>query len=62
MSMPYHLGTGYFGGFMLYFATLISSATGDIFDGLWYAVIIAVTSLIIGFFVLPETKDRDVTS
>jgi MFS family permease len=62
MSMPYHLGTGYFGGFMLYFATLIASATGDIFDGLWYAVIIAVASLIIGFFVLPETKDRDVTS
>lgn len=61
MSMPYHLGTGYFGGFMLYFATLIASATGNIFDGLWYAIVIAVMSLAIGFFALPETKNRDVT-
>jgi hypothetical protein len=62
MSMPYHLGTGYFGGFMLYFATLIASATGNIFDGLWYAITIAAISLVIGFFTLPETKDRDITA
>lgn len=61
MSMPYHLGTGYFGGFMLYFATLIASATGNIFDGLWYSIVIAVMSLVIGLFVLPETKDRDIS-
>lgn len=62
MSMPYHLGTGYFGGFMLYFATLIASKTGDIFDGLWYAIIISMMSVVVGFFALPETKDRDITS
>jgi len=62
MSMPYHLGTGYFGGFMLYFATLITSTTGNIFDGLWYSIAIAAGSLIIGLFTLPETKDRDITT
>jgi MFS family permease len=62
MSMPYHLGTGYFGGFMLYFATLIASATGNIFDGLWYSIAIAAMSLVIGSFTLPETKDRDITT
>jgi len=62
MSMPYHLGTGYFGGFMLYFATLIASATGNIFDGLWYSIAIAVMSLVIGLFALPETKNRDITT
>ena len=61
MSMPYHLGTGYFGGFMLYFATLIASATGDIFDGLWYPIAITAMSLVIGFLFLPETKDRDIS-
>ncbi|MEP9351922.1 MFS transporter [Xanthobacter sp. KR7-225] len=61
MSMPYHLGTGYFGGFMLYFATLIAAETGNIFDGLWYSIIIAVMSFVIGLLLLPETKDRDIT-
>jgi MFS family permease len=61
MSMPYHLGTGYFGGFMLYFATLIASVTGNIFDGLWYSIVIAVMSLVVGLLWLPETKDRDIT-
>jgi MFS family permease len=62
MSMPYHLGTGYFGGFMLYFATLIASTTGNIFDGLWYPVAVCVMSLVVGLFLLPETKDRDITA
>lgn len=62
LSMPYHLGTGYFGGFLLYFATLIASVTGNIFDGLWYPIIVAVTSFVIGLLLLPETKDRDITT
>lgn len=62
LSMAYHLGTGYFGGFMLYFATLIASVTGNIFDGLWYSIAIAVMSVVIGLIALPETKDRDITT
>ncbi|RJF95714.1 MFS transporter [Noviherbaspirillum saxi] len=61
ISMPYHIGTGYFGGFMLYFATLITTSTGDIYAGLYYPIVIAVLSLIVGLFWLPETKDFDVS-
>jgi len=60
ISMPYHIGTGYFGGFMLYFATLITTTTGDIFAGLWYPIVIAIVSLLIGLVFLPETKDWDI--
>ncbi|ACL62624.1 General substrate transporter (plasmid) [Methylobacterium nodulans ORS 2060] len=60
LSMPYHIGTGYFGGFMLYFATLISTTTGNIYGGLWYAVVIAVASTAIGLWKLPETLGRDI--
>ncbi|AQV95199.1 MFS transporter [Cupriavidus necator] len=62
LSMPYHLGTGYFGGFMLYFATLIASATGNIFDGLYYSIAVSWLSVIVGFFLLPETKGRDISA
>ncbi|MBI3229311.1 MAG: MFS transporter [Burkholderiales bacterium] len=60
ISMPYHVGTGYFGGFMLYFATLISTTTGDIYSGLFYPIIIAAMSFVIGGLFLPETKDWDI--
>ncbi|MFZ6801494.1 MFS transporter [Undibacterium sp. Di24W] len=60
ISMPYHIGTGYFGGFMLYFSTLISTSTGDIYSGLYYPIAIAAMSLIIGTYLLPETKDKEI--
>lgn len=60
ISMPYHIGTGYFGGFMLYFATLISTTTGDIYSGLYYPIVVALMSLVIGGLMLPETKDWDI--
>ncbi|MBY0572362.1 MAG: MFS transporter [Undibacterium sp.] len=60
ISMPYHIGTGYFGGFMLYFSTLISTSTGDIYSGLYYPIAIAMMSLIVGICLLPETKDREI--
>jgi MFS family permease len=60
ISLPYHVGTGYFGGFMLYFATLITTSTGNIYAGLWYPIVIAVMSFVIGTLMLPETKDWDV--
>jgi MFS family permease len=61
LSLPYHIGLGYFGAFMLYFSTLISANTGDVFAGLYYPIGIALVSLLVGVPFLPETKDRDIT-
>ena len=60
LSLPYHIGLGYFGAFMLYFSTLISTQTGDVFAGLYYPLGIALVTLLIGLPFLPETKDRDI--
>ncbi len=59
MSLPYHIGNGWFGGFLPPTAFAIVAATGNIFAGLWYPVVVAVMTLIVGFFLLPETKDRN---
>lgn len=56
MSLPYHLGNGWFGGFLPVMSFAIVAATGDIYAGLWYPVIIAFSSAIIGLLFLPETK------
>ena len=60
MSLPYHIGNGWFGGFLPPTAFAIVAASGNIFAGLWYPIVIAVMTLVIGFFFLPETKDRDI--
>lgn len=59
MSLPYHLGTGWFGGFLPPVAFAIVAATGNIYSGLWYPLIGAVFTLICGVLLLPETKGRD---
>jgi hypothetical protein len=59
MSLPYHIGNGWFGGFLPPTAFAIVASTGNIFSGLWYPIVIALMTLVIGFFFLPETKDRD---
>ncbi len=61
MSLPYHIGNGWFGGFLPTTAFAIVAATGDIYSGLWYPVGIATATLIIGTLFVKETKDRDVT-
>jgi MFS family permease len=61
MSLPYHIGNGWFGGFLPATAFAIAAATGNIYSGLWYPVGIALMSLVIGFLFLPETKDVDIT-
>jgi len=58
MSLPYHIGNGWFGGFLPLIAASIVVFTGNIYAGLWYPIGIAALSLIIGLIVLPETKDR----
>ena len=60
MSLPYHIGNGWFGGFLPLIAASIVVFTGDIYAGLWYPIGIATMTLIIGWFVLPETKDYDI--
>ena len=57
MSLPYHIGNGWFGGFLPTVSFAMVAATGDIYYGLWYPIVIAVMTAIIGFFFLPETKD-----
>jgi MFS family permease len=60
MSLPYHIGNGWFGGFLPATVFAIVAYTGNIYSGLWYPIIIAVMSLVIGFLFLPETKDVDI--
>jgi MFS family permease len=61
LSLPYHIGNGWFGGFLPATVFAIVAATGNIYSGLWYPIIIAAGSLVIGFLFLPETKDVDIT-
>jgi MFS family permease len=59
MSLPYHIGNGWFGGFLPSVSFALVAMSGDIYYGLWYPVIIAGGTLLIGLAFLPETKDRD---
>ncbi len=60
MSLPYHIGNGWFGGLMPTTAFAIIAATGDIYAGLWYPVLIAAVTLAVGLLLLPETLGRHV--
>ncbi|HEY3433159.1 MAG TPA: MFS transporter [Rhodocyclaceae bacterium] len=60
LSLPYHIGNGWFGGFLPTVAFAMVAATGDIYYGLWYPVVIALVTVGIGTFFLPETKDREI--
>jgi MFS family permease len=61
LSLPYHIGNGWFGGFLPATVFAIVAATGNIYSGLWYPIIVAAGSFVIGLIFLPETKDRDIT-
>ncbi len=61
MSLPYHIGNGWFGGMLPLLATALVAWSGDIYYGLWYPIVIAIMSLIIGTLFLRETKDVDIT-
>jgi len=60
LSLPYHIGNGWFGGFLPPTTFAIFAATGNIYDGLWYPIIIAGMTFVICLFFVPETKDRDI--
>lgn len=58
MSLPYHIGNGWFGGFLPTVAFALVAMTGDIYYGLWYPIVVALMTVVIGTLFLPETKDR----
>ncbi len=58
MSLPYHIGNGWFGGFLPVTSFAIVAATGNIYDGLWYPIIVAVMTAVIGTFFLRETHNK----
>ena len=60
LSLPYHIGTGWFGGLMPTTAFALVALEGDIYYGLWYPVIIAAVTVIFGMIFLPETKNVDI--
>jgi MFS family permease len=61
LSLPYHIGNGWFGGFLPATVFAIVAATGNIYSGLWYPIIIASMSFVVALIFLPETKDVDIT-
>jgi len=60
MSLPYHIGNGWFGGLLPATAFAMSAATGNIYYGLWYPIVFASITLVVGVLFLPETKNRDI--
>ena len=61
LSLPYHIGNGWFGGFLPATVFAIVATTGNIYSGLWYPIGVAAMSFVIGLIFLPETKDRDIS-
>jgi predicted MFS family arabinose efflux permease len=60
MSLPYHIGNGWFGGFLPTTAFAMVAATGDIYYGLWYPIVVAGLTLVLGLLFLPETFKRPI--
>ena len=60
MSLPYHIGNGWFGGMLPLTATAMVAASGDIYYGLWYPVVVATMTFVVGTLFIRETKDVDI--
>ncbi|HEY5781094.1 MAG TPA: MFS transporter, partial [Lysobacter sp.] len=60
MSLPYHIGNGWFGGFLPTISFALVAATGNMYYGLWYPIVIALMTFVIGSMFLHETKDVDI--
>jgi MFS family permease len=59
MSIPYHIGTGYFGGFLPFIASYIVARTGDPYSGLWYTWVVVLMALVVSWWGLPDGKPSD---
>jgi MFS family permease len=62
MSLPYHIGNGWFGGMLPLLATAVVAWTGNIYAGLYYPIGVALMTVVVGTLFLRETKDRDITA
>ena len=62
LSVSYHVGTGYFGGFLPLISQYIIARTGNPYSGLWYTFVVVAVALFVTLVALPETKDRDITA
>ena len=60
MSLPYHIRNGWFGGLLPTTAFALVAYKGDVYYGLWYPIIIALGTAVIGFLFIKETKDNDI--
>jgi MFS family permease len=60
MSLPYHIGNGWFGGMLPLTATAIVALKGDIYYGLWYPIIVSIVTVVVGAIFLRETRERDI--
>jgi len=60
MSLPYHIGNGWFGGMLPLLATAVVAATGNIYAGLWYPIVVALMTLVVGAVFLRETRGVDI--
>ncbi len=60
MSLPYHIGNGWFGGMLPLLATAMVASAGDIYVGLWYPVVVALITVVVGGFFVHETKDHKI--
>jgi len=60
VSLPYHIGNGWFGGLLPAISFAMVAQTGDIYYGLWYPIVVAIMTAIIGMVFIPETKNRDI--
>ncbi len=60
LSIPYHIGTGYFGGFLPLISQFIIARSGNPFGGLWYTFAVVAVAFVVTLLALPETKDRDI--
>ena len=56
MSLPYHIGNGWFGGMLPLLATAMVASTGNIYAGLWYPIVVAVMTAVVGFLFLREPR------
>jgi MFS family permease len=61
MSLPYHIGNGWFGGFLPTTAFALVATTGNIYQGLWYPIVVAAVTVVIGTLFLPETRHVDIS-
>jgi hypothetical protein len=60
VSVPYHIGNGWFGGLLPTMAFAIVAANGNIYAGLWYPIAIAALTIVVGLLFMPETNRRDI--